>query len=128
MFVKSVAEFCSALGLCTLTSVQIVIYYRRSFSTSMFSMHLTSLMIIGLIADQFDPFVTLAVLLVGGQLFCAWKLIRDAILAFREKKEFYKFVLCFLMLLSIKMKLAVIFQYSNEMAFIMLVLVDSQIP
>ena len=59
------ADLCAAIGICTVASIQIVIYYRRRFSISMQSMQLALLMILSFLADKIDPPLSLAVLLVG---------------------------------------------------------------
>ena len=91
------AEFCAAVGICTVASIQIVIYYRRKFSISMQSMQLALLMILSFLADRIDPRLSLAVLFVGGLIM--WRQILKEFCVF-DLEENAKFLICWVMLLS----------------------------
>ena len=113
---KSMADFCAAIGICTVASIQIVIYYRRRFSISMQSMQLALLMILSFLADRIDPRLSLAFLFVGGLIM--WRQILKEFCVF-DLEEIAKFLICWVMLLSMKMQLLYISEYSNEFAFVM---------
>ena len=113
---KSIAEFCAAVGICTVASIQIVIYYRRRFSISMQSMQLVLLMILSVLVDRIDPLLSLTVLFVGCLIM--WRQILENVCTF-DLAENVKFLICWIMLLSMTMQLANIFEYSNEIAFVM---------
>ena len=80
------------------------------------SMQLALLMILSFLADRIDPRLSLAFLFVGGLIM--WRQILKEFCVF-DFEEIAKFLICWVMLLSMKMQLAYISEYSNEFAFVM---------
>ena len=80
------------------------------------SMQLGLLMILSFLADRIDPRLSLTVLFIGGLIM--WRQILKEFCVF-DLEENAKFLICWVMLLSMKMQLLYISEYSNEFAFVM---------